>query len=87
MRIEEARPPEEWARRNAWWAAALAALVGGAYFALAGGEPGAVGDDNSQAPVVTVITPGRTTVAGIIEAPGTLAARRPMPVGAVSMNR
>lgn len=58
-------------------------LAIGAYFALAGGEPVAVGDDNSQAPSVTVITPGKTTVAGIIEAPGTLAARRPMPVGAV----
>jgi len=54
-----------------------------AWFALAGGEPVAVGDDNSQAPVVTVITPGKTTVAGQIEAPGTIAARRPMPVGAV----
>jgi RND family efflux transporter MFP subunit len=58
-------------------------LAIGAYFALAGGEPVAVGDDNSQAPVVTVITPGKTTIAGVIEAPGTLAARRPMPVGAV----
>jgi HlyD family secretion protein len=58
-------------------------LAIGAYFALAGGEPVAVGDDNSQAPSVTVITPGKTTVAGVIEAPGTLAARRPMPVGAV----
>ncbi|MCL9983644.1 MAG: efflux RND transporter periplasmic adaptor subunit [Erythrobacter sp.] len=58
-------------------------LAIGAYFALAGGEPVAVGDDNSQAPSVTVITPGKTTVAGIIEAPGTLAARRPMPVGVV----
>jgi HlyD family secretion protein len=58
-------------------------LAIGAYFALAGGEPVAVGDDNSQAPSVTVITPGKTTVAGLIEAPGTLAARRPMPVGAV----
>jgi RND family efflux transporter MFP subunit len=58
-------------------------LAIGVYFALAGGEPVAVGDDNSQAPSVTVITPGKTTVAGIIEAPGTLAARRPMPVGAV----
>ncbi len=54
-----------------------------AYFALAGGEPVAVGDDNSQAPSVTVITPGKTAVAGEIEAPGTLAARRPMPVGVV----
>jgi len=58
-------------------------LAIGAYFALASGEPVAVGDDNSQAPSVTVITPGKSTVAGIIEAPGTLAARRPMPVGAV----
>ncbi|PLK25369.1 efflux RND transporter periplasmic adaptor subunit [Porphyrobacter sp. TH134] len=54
-----------------------------AYFALAGGEPVAVDDDNSQAPSVTVVTPGKTTVAGEIEAPGTLAARRPMPVGVV----
>lgn len=54
-----------------------------AWFALAGGEPVAVGDDNSQAPVVTVITPGKTTVSGEIEAPGTIAARRPMPVGVV----
>ncbi|MEE4201155.1 efflux RND transporter periplasmic adaptor subunit [Erythrobacter sp.] len=58
-------------------------LAIGAYFALAGGEPMAAGDDNSQAPVVTVIAPGRTTVSGEIEAPGTLAARRPMPVGVV----
>lgn len=54
-----------------------------AYFALAGGEPIAVGDDNSQAPSVTVVTPGKTAVSGEIEAPGTLAARRPMPVGVV----
>ncbi|MFN4020876.1 MAG: efflux RND transporter periplasmic adaptor subunit [Erythrobacter sp.] len=58
-------------------------LAIGAYFALAGGEPVPAGDDNSQAPSVTVITPGKTTVAGLIEAPGTLAARRPMPVGVV----
>ena len=61
--------------------ALLMAIV--AYFALAGGEPVGAGDDNTQAPVVTVVTPGMTTVAGIIEAPGTLAARRPMPVGVV----
>lgn len=54
-----------------------------AWFALAGGEPVAVDDDNSQAPSVTVVTPGKSTVAGEIEAPGTLAARRPMPVGVV----
>jgi RND family efflux transporter MFP subunit len=54
-----------------------------AWFALAGGEPAAVGDDNSQAATVTVVTPGKTAVSGEIEAPGTLAARRPMPVGVV----
>ncbi|MFM7350373.1 MAG: efflux RND transporter periplasmic adaptor subunit, partial [Erythrobacter sp.] len=37
--------------------------------------------NTNQAATVTVVTPGRTTVAGVIEAPGTLAARRPMPVG------
>ncbi len=60
----------------------LLLLIAG-YFALAGGEPVAVDDDNSQSPSVTVVTPGTTTVAGEIEAPGTLAARRPMPVGVV----
>jgi len=58
-------------------------LAVAAYFTLAGGEPVAVDDDNSQAPSVTVVTPGTTTVTGEIEAPGTLAARRPMPVGVV----
>lgn len=58
-------------------------LLIAAYFAIAGGQPAAVDDDNSQAPTVTVVTPGRTLVAGEIESPGTLAARRPMPVGVV----
>ncbi|MGN6496313.1 MAG: efflux RND transporter periplasmic adaptor subunit, partial [Tsuneonella sp.] len=34
-------------------------------------------------PVVTVVSPGRTTIAGTIEATGSLAARRPIPVGSV----
>ena len=54
-----------------------------AYFALAGGEPVAPADDSAGAPVVTVILPGKTSVSGMIEAPGTIAARRPMPVGVV----
>lgn len=58
-------------------------LLIGAYFAFAGGQPTAADQDNSQAATVTVVTPGKTTVAGEIEAPGTLAARRPMPVGVV----
>ncbi|MEO0462671.1 MAG: efflux RND transporter periplasmic adaptor subunit [Pseudomonadota bacterium] len=56
-------------------------LAIGAYFALAGGDPAPAADDESQAPVVTVVAPGQTTIAGMIEAPGQIAARRSMPVG------
>ncbi len=64
---------------------ALLVILGAiaAYYGLAGGEPAPAADENSQAPVVTVIAPGKTTISGVIEAPGTLAARRPMPVGVV----
>lgn len=41
------------------------------------------GGRDAQAPVVSVIAPGRTTIAGEITATGTLAARRAMPVGSV----
>ncbi|MBS1240023.1 MAG: mdtA [Proteobacteria bacterium] len=51
---------------------------------VSGGEGGS-GEEGSasQAPTVTVVTPGRTTIAGTIQATGTLAARREMPVGVV----
>ena len=39
------------------------------------------GDNKDQAPVVSVITPGRTMIEGTISATGTLAARRELPVG------
>ncbi|MEP4447883.1 MAG: efflux RND transporter periplasmic adaptor subunit, partial [Marinomonas sp.] len=58
-------------------------LVIAAYLALTDDEPVSTGDDNAQAPVVTVIAPGKTTVNGRVEAPGTIEARRPMPVGVV----
>lgn len=51
------------------------------YFAIPSGGPDAIADDASQAPVVTVIAPGITTVASTIEVPGQIAARRAMPVG------
>ncbi len=38
-------------------------------------------DATTQAPVVSVITPGRATIEGTISATGTLAARRELPVG------
>ena len=60
----------------------LLLLIAG-YFAIAGGQPAPADDNNSQAASVTVVTPGKSMVAGEIDAPGTLAARRPMPVGVV----
>lgn len=41
------------------------------------------GGRDAQAPVVSVISPGRTTVSGEINATGSLAARRELPVGSV----
>jgi RND family efflux transporter MFP subunit len=43
----------------------------------------AAADRAQQAPTVTVVAPGRTTIEGTITATGTLAARREMPVGSV----
>ena len=72
-------------RRNLLLAAlavVLLALI--AWYVLSGGEPAAdAAADGEQAPAVSVIVPGRTTIAGTINATGTLAARREMPVGVV----
>ncbi len=60
----------------------LAAIVIGVIVMRGGGGS----DDEqkaSQAPAVTVVAPGRTTIAGTIQATGTLAARREIPVGVV----
>ena len=43
----------------------------------------AAGDATAQAPAITVIVPGRTTIEGTISATGVLAARHDMPVGSV----
>lgn len=57
-------------------------LAIGAFFALTADDPlVAADDDQSQAPVVTVVKPGQTTIVGTIEVPGQIAARRSMPVG------
>ncbi|MFM5892845.1 MAG: efflux RND transporter periplasmic adaptor subunit [Novosphingobium sp.] len=47
----------------------------------AGAGAAADGEKKDQAPVVSVITPGRATIEGTISATGTLAARRELPVG------
>lgn len=63
-------------------------IVGGlvaAYLLLGAGESTAVpaADRDDQAPRITVVAPGTTTIEGAINATGTLAARRAMPVGVV----
>ena len=60
----------------------LAAIIGG-YMLMSGGETAADDNRDAQAPSISVIAPGRTTVTGEITATGTLAARREMPVGVV----
>ena len=62
--------------------AALVAAVAAAYFLVTGGEAAETGGgEDTQAAAVSVIAPGRTTIEGEIEATGTLAARRELPVG------
>lgn len=62
----------------------LALVIGGGYWAYSqrsGAATAPAGDRDQQAPVVSVITPGASTIAGEITATGTLAARRELPVG------
>jgi len=80
--IETRRPR----RRGLLIAAAvvIALLIGGALLFYSQGEESAFpAAEGQQIPTVTVVSPGRTTVAGAINATGTLAARRTMPVGVV----
>ena len=66
-------------------AALIVAILAIAYYFMTSGEAAGVaaGDDNSQAPSVTVIAPGQTEMVGTLNASGALAARREMPVGVV----
>jgi len=72
-------------RRRVWIIGAIAAVVMIAlWFLLHSGSSDELGTETaSQAPVVSVVVPGRASVAGQISATGTLAARREMPVGSV----
>ena len=63
--------------------AIIAVLVVAIWFLSHRGKPGVPVDAAGQAPVVSVLTPGTTRVQGLINANGSLAARREMPVGAV----
>ena len=82
-RVDQDEAASSGARALLWIGAGLFALLlaVAAYFAIAGGDPATTADDESQAPVVTVVAPGRTSVTSTIEAPGQIAARRQMPVG------
>ena len=73
-------------RRWIWIVAGLLALavVVGIYLSRSGGEDAAVdAAADGQLPLVSVVSPGRETVAGQINATGTIAARRELPVGVV----
>lgn len=62
----------------------VALLAAALWFVLHKGDGADVaGKDTAQVPVVSVIVPGRASVAGEITANGSLAARRTMPVGSV----
>ncbi|GGD61311.1 efflux RND transporter periplasmic adaptor subunit [Erythrobacter arachoides] len=83
--VEDAPAPPR--RRWPWFV--LAALLLGAivaFFMLSGGEeevPFGAAADEGQTQSVTVISPGAASLEGAINATGTLAARREMPVGVV----
>ncbi len=71
-------------RRNWLIAAGAAALLAGLWFYAHRDDAGAGAADTAhQAATVSVIVPGRTTIAGQINATGTLGARRDEPVGSV----
>lgn len=71
-------------RRRIWMiVAGVAALVIALWFVIHKTGSKTAADANAQAPVVTVVVPGTTTIEGEIGANGSLAAKREMPVGSV----
>ena len=76
---------ERLAKRRMWIVGAIAAVVLIAvWFVLHRSGSGELGADAaSQAPTVSVIVPGKAAVATRVNATGTLAARRELPVGSV----
>ncbi len=65
-------------------AVAIVLLIGGAMLFFGGGDEAPFPPpEGEQVPTVTVLAPGRTTLAGMINATGTLAARREVAVGVV----
>jgi HlyD family secretion protein len=81
--LQFADEDERRSRRRMWLIAivALALLIGLWFLTHRGASEQAGADAASQAPLVSVVSPGRMTLAGTINANGTLAARRELPVG------
>ena len=80
--------PERNRNKTVWIVAAVAiilAIAAGAYYFMSSSSDGAAAaaGKDSQAQTVTVIAPGRGMVVSAINATGTLAARREIPVGVV----
>ena len=80
--------PAESRNKPVWIIVAVAiilAIAAGAYYFMSSSGDGAAAaaDKDSQAQTVTVIAPGRGMVVSAINATGTLAARREIPVGVV----
>ena len=81
--LDGAEEEDRRSRRRVWiiGAICLAALIGLWFILHHGGTADSAKKGGNQAPAVTVISPGRGTIAGRINATGTLAARRELPVG------
>lgn len=81
--LGEDRNDERAGRRRIWIIAAVViAVLIGAWYAMHGGDASSGEEASSaQAQVVSVVVPGQTTIANVISASGTIAARREMPVG------
>ncbi len=81
--LEEEGDEDRRSRRRLWLIAGIAfVIIVGVWFMLRNEqEDPFVNKGASQAPVVSVVAPGRTSIAGQINANGTLAARRELPVG------
>lgn len=81
LAAEPATPPAGGARR--WLTGAgVVALLGGGWFVLHH-KPADTAVKGAQAPIVSVIVPGRANVAGTINATGLLAAKHDMPIASV----
>ena len=82
--LDGAEEEDRRSRRRIWLIGAicLAALIGLWFVLHHSNAANVASKGGNQAPAVTVISPGKTTIAGRINATGTLAARRELPVGA-----